>query len=227
MAIESSILRHILHCQTVKRCSFLPCQICSQQKGIGNQSQKGKSSLLTPEATFIPTVAGLHPREDQKPEISTQMSLLISEAIAQGIAAGLQQNHQMASTASDITLNQGQHSVPQVPRDLSAFQRPHSPTSSMQIREYLLDDEEHRELMLSEDEGMAPEPPAFTGLFRPALFKTLNTRHKANTTAHIGADPAMSDSALGLSDPNDLLFSEPATGNTEIPSPKLFLDVVQ
>lgn len=79
--------------------------------------------------------------------------------------------------------------------------------------------------MLSEDEGMAPEPPAFTGLFCPALFKTL--LYKAKTTAHIGTDPAMSDSALGLSDPKDLLFSEPATGNMEIPSSKLFLDVVQ
>lgn len=44
----------------------------------------------TPAATFIPTAAELRPREDQEPELSDQLKLLISQVIPQGIATGLQ-----------------------------------------------------------------------------------------------------------------------------------------
>lgn len=154
-----------------------------------------------------------------------ERSFLILEAIAQGIAEAMQQSRQTASVASDIPLHQGQHHTTQVPRELSAFQRPHSPTSSMQSRSKLSDEEGQKELELSEDEGMAPDHPTFMGLFRPALFKSL--LFKAKNIVRMGADPTTSDSTLGLADPSELLFSEPATENEVIPSPKLFLDVVQ
>ncbi|KAG8124712.1 hypothetical protein E2320_019972, partial [Naja naja] len=55
-----------------------------------------KQRKAAPETTFTPTVAGLCPRESQRPEIMGQMKILISEALTQAIAAGLQQGCQAA-----------------------------------------------------------------------------------------------------------------------------------
>lgn len=79
--------------------------------------------------------------------------------------------------------------------------------------------------MLSDDEGPTPDPPAFKWLFCLDLFKSL--LYKAKATTHLGADPVTSESALGLTDPSELFFSEPAMESEEISSPKLFLDVVR
>ncbi|XP_070605564.1 uncharacterized protein [Erythrolamprus reginae] len=177
-----------------------------------------KRAKPTSEATFTPTAAGLRPRETQEPEITPQMRLIISQAIAQGIAAGIQQKQQ---AASDNTLHQGQPTVRESSRDLLAL---HSPASSIHSRKNLWDDEEQTEARLYEDEGGAAERPAFTGLFNPVLFKTL--LYKAKATAGIG-EPATSDASLALSEPNSLVFSEPAIEKEEIPTPKLFMDVVQ
>ncbi|XP_034262888.1 uncharacterized protein LOC117658879 [Pantherophis guttatus] len=189
-----------------------------------------KRTKTAPEATFTPTAAGLRPRERQQtekscpkePEISPEIRLIIAEAIAQGIAAGMQRNQQ---AASGNTPQQGQSSAPNNPKDVAAPPRALSPASSMFSQESLSDDEEHQGSMLSEDKGGTTDTLGFTGLFRPALFKTL--LHRAKATARIGGDPSVSDPASGLSDPNSLVFSEPTTDNEEIPSPKLFLDAVQ
>ncbi|KAG8136421.1 hypothetical protein E2320_005002 [Naja naja] len=79
-----------------------------------------------------------------------------------------------------------------------------SPNSCMQSRESLSEDEDQRDLALSEDEGLFPDPLAFTGLFSPALFKSL--LHKAKTMAHMGVDSHPSEAALGLQDPSEGLF---------------------
>ncbi|XP_070605557.1 uncharacterized protein [Erythrolamprus reginae] len=181
-----------------------------------------KRAKPTSEATFTPTAAGLHPRKTQEPEITPQMRLIISQAIAQGIAAGIQQKQQ---ATSDNALHQGQPTAPNDPRDLTALQRPHSSASSIHSQKSLWDDEEQTEPVASEVKGAAPDRPVFTGLFNHALFKTL--LYKAKATAGIGADPAASDTSLGLSDPSSLVFSEFVTKQDEIPMPKLFLDVVQ
>ncbi|XP_060541070.1 uncharacterized protein LOC117659200 [Pantherophis guttatus] len=191
-----------------------------------------KRAKITPEATSTPAVAGLRPKETQEPEkslpketqhpqITPRMRLMISEAIARGIAAGMQQNQQ---AASDHTPHEGQPPAPDNPRDVAALPRPLSPAPSIHSQESLLDDEEPQGSMVSEDKGGTTDTLAFTGLFNPALFKTL--LHRAKATARI-EDSSASDPASGLSDPNSLVFSEPTIDNEEIPSPKLFLDVIQ
>ncbi|XP_070806291.1 uncharacterized protein [Pituophis catenifer annectens] len=164
-----------------------------------------------PEATFTPTVAGL---ESQGPEMDDQMKRMISEAIAQGIAAGLQQKRQAAPVAPETPLHQDQHMASQHQKDLAMFQGSPSTPSSMQSKLSLSGDEDY--------EGTDPQPKAFTRLFRPALFKSL--LFKAKASAQLGTDPATKESAL---DPSKLLFSELTAEIEEIPSPKLFQDVVQ
>lgn len=85
-------------------------------------------------------------------------------------------------------------------------------------------DEGQREFDLSEDEGLILDPPAFTGLFPPALFKSL--LHKARTTTHLGVQATSLETPLGPQGPSQGLFAQP-TAKQEIPTPKLFLDVVQ
>lgn len=83
------------------------------------------------EATFTPMAVGLHPRENQWPEIADQKKTLISQVIAQGIVAGLQQGRQTAPVASETLLHQNQYLAFQHQRDLVTFQGSHSPPSSM------------------------------------------------------------------------------------------------
>lgn len=54
-----------------------------------------------------------------------------------------------------------------------APQGPHSPAPSRQSQSSLLEEEVQKDLDLSEDEGLTPDHPAFAGLFRPTLFKSL------------------------------------------------------
>lgn len=60
------------------------------------------------------------------------------------------------------------------------------------------------DIEFSEDEGLMPDSPAYTGLFRPALFKSL--LHKARLTTNHGAgneQPSTSQAEVG---PHDALF---------------------
>lgn len=63
--------------------------------------QAPNSSHYAPEATFTPTVVGLRPSEILEPALPESIKLIISQAISQGIAAGLQQRGQSASLASE------------------------------------------------------------------------------------------------------------------------------
>ncbi|ETE70210.1 PHD finger protein 14, partial [Ophiophagus hannah] len=53
--------------------------------------QQTKRPRLAPEATFIPTAAGLHPKKFFPPEMPPSMRFWMSEAIKHDIAAGVQQ----------------------------------------------------------------------------------------------------------------------------------------
>lgn len=86
-------------------------------------------------------------------------------------------------------------------------------------------DEDQGDQEFSDDEGLIPDRPAFTGLFHPTLFKSL--LYKAKTTAPMGVAEAPAEPPLGLQDPSERLFSEPAAEQDVIPSPKLFIDVIQ
>lgn len=75
-------------------------------------------------------------------------------------------------------------------------------------------------MAFSEDEGISSDPLPFTGLVCPDLFKSLLC--KAKVITNLGSESAQSTVDLG-----HMLFSEPTVEAEVIPSPKLFLDVVQ
>lgn len=70
-----------------------------------------------------------------------------------------------------------------------------------------------------------PDQPAFAGLFRPSLFKSL--LFKAKNTARLGTHLPSPDPTSETVDDMDSLFSEPTTEAEVVPLPRLFLDVVQ
>lgn len=78
---------------------------------------------------------------------------------------------------------------------------------------------------LSEDEDLAPDKPVFMGLFKPALFKSL--LFKAKTTAHVGVSDRPTEVSIVPQDPSEQLFMEPAAEHDVIPSPQLFIDIIQ
>lgn len=79
--------------------------------------------------------------------------------------------------------------------------------------------EVQRDLDLSDDEDTpVPDPPAFTGLFPPNLFKSL--LHKAR-----GSGGGYRE--LDYSNNRACLFSKSLAEKEEIPAPQLFLDVVK
>ncbi|XP_026558728.1 cleavage stimulation factor subunit 2 isoform X7 [Pseudonaja textilis] len=166
----------------------------------GKAPPKGSSSSKpAPEATFTPTAAGLRPKEDQDPEMSEQLKTLISQAIAQGIATGLQQQGGGPAAAT---------SLPPAPRPSQA--------PPVKKKDSLPGDGDPK------DKGVAPNVSPFATLFCPSVFKTL--LQKAKITANLGADSAAaSGSALGLAGTS----GGSAIESDEIPSTKLFLDVVQ
>lgn len=79
-------------------------------------------------------------------------------------------------------------------------------------------------MALLEDEGMTPDPSPFIGLFWPDLFKSLLC--KAKTITNLGPEPGP-DPALSAVDSSHMVFSEPTVENEVVPSPKLFLGIVQ
>ncbi|KAG8126519.1 hypothetical protein E2320_021627 [Naja naja] len=190
MAPESKPLSHPFH-QKVMRFLLIHTQICCQWEPPPKWIKAAR------EATFIPTAVGLHRRESQGPEITDQIKILISE----GIAAGLQQRHQAVAVAPETCLHQDHYMTSQHQSDLVTFQGSQPPPLCRAV--YRSGDEDQKEMELSEDEAPDP-PPAFAGLFCPALFKSL--LFKAKATVHLGADPATTESALDLVNPSELLY---------------------
>lgn len=76
-----------------------------------------------------------------------------------------------------------------------------------------------------DNEGMIPDKPAFPGLFRPSLFKSL--LHKAKVATNMGKvlDPAsLSQEPANL---NENLFMLPKPDHDFVPCPDLFSQVIQ
>lgn len=101
---------------------------------------------------------------------------------------------------------------------------PGSLTSSLDSHPLMLTAGDPREPDLSDDEGLPPEQPAFTGLFPPALFKSL--LFKAVNTAQLGSNPVQSGSTPSQAS-LDPVFAEPTQSVDSVPVPPLFLDVVR
>lgn len=109
--------------------------------------------------------------------------------------------------------------------DSLSIEAPDSPISSAGSLTYSLAEMDLLEHDLSEDEGLPPNQPAFTGLFPQALFKSL--LFKAINTAHLGSTlstPPLPPSSQEALDP---LFVEPPRAVDSIPTPQLFLDVIK
>lgn len=108
-------------------------------------------------------------------------------------------------------------------KDSLSIQAPDSPAPSHVSHTLSLREVEQQEPGLSEDEGLLPDQPSFTGLFPQALFKSL--LFKAVNTAQLGstaAEPA--PSSKGSLDP---LFVELSKPVDFIPTAPLFLDVLK
>lgn len=91
---------------------------------------------------------------------------MITAAISQGVDSDLLQRGQSARQ-------------PAMPRALSApVQDPPSPLPSIHSEDSLVGEYEINDQELSEDEGLIQDKPAFSGLFRSTLFKSL--LYKAN-----------------------------------------------
>lgn len=77
----------------------------------------------------------------------------------------------------------------------------------------------------SEDEGLTPDQPVFTGLFHPTLFKSL--LFKARNSTHLGMDHSGPEAPVASTDITEPLFSEQTMKAEVIPLPQMFIDVVQ
>lgn len=106
------------------------------------------------------------------------------------------------------------------------FMPPRALPSCLSQSDFFVGEEEtHRDLELSDDEGLMPDQPVFVGLFRPSLFRFL--LFKAKKAANMGGNQTMQEAAPGSGDPADSIIPEPAAERVVVPAPRLFLDVVQ
>lgn len=157
------------------------------------------------------------------PTITPPLALLISEAIRQGIAQGLQQKsahppeapiHHRSEALSDQEELEGIAMADEAADSVSQ--------DSLSEGEIVADQD------LSDDEGLEPDQPAFIGLFRPNLFRSL--LHKAQVVTGLGVSSSASSSSAAPTtaqgDSASSLFQEPSVQKEVIPAPKLFSDVV-
>lgn len=145
------------------------------------------------------------------------LEAIIARAIQQGLAQGLQQDFLQP-------VSQPVHTQPSHTQEGLSDDQQYSPEHSE--RDSLYDEEEEsRELALSDDEGLAPDQPAFIGLFRPQLFWSL--LYKALAVTRLESSPPPEAGPSDGQDPATSLFVEPTAQPELIPAPKLFTDVVQ
>ncbi|XP_032076117.1 lamina-associated polypeptide 2-like [Thamnophis elegans] len=147
---------------------------------------------------------------------------MISEAISRGVGAELARRSQV----SRPTLAYSGLAPQAVQGDSSILQTdPPSPLHSVfSAQSPLVEEGEIQDRELSGDEGFPVDQPPAPGLFRHTLFKSL--LYKAKTTAHMGEAISAESAAVGL-DATERLFAEQVALQDFIPSPKLFLDLIQ
>ncbi|XP_060550599.1 uncharacterized protein LOC117655455 isoform X2 [Pantherophis guttatus] len=144
------------------------------------------------------------------------LQFLLSNALSSLWAAGIQQPPMpLAPTVP--------HQRPQPP--MAPTQRPshHLAPDSSDDSDY--GDNAVEDLEFSEDEGLTPDVPAFTGLFRPSLFKSL--LHKARQITNMSVSSSATSETASTSTPHEALFSSSKPGRDFIPCPQLFSDVLQ
>ncbi|XP_039201698.1 uncharacterized protein LOC120308997 [Crotalus tigris] len=195
----------------------------SEGLGLPIPAPPSTAGPLRPEATFTPTASGLRAPEAQEIALTQQMQLFISQAVAQALASNLHQRARPESTASEVPSHSNASYLSQSEAD--TYQGPVSPFNSSMSRTSFTGDDEQRELGLSEDEDLPPDPPAFTGLFNPALFKSL--LHKARSTAQLGPEGVPEAEPSTSQGPTSMICSDPTFTQQDIPCPPLFISEVQ
>lgn len=85
----------------------------------------------------------------------------------------------------------------------------------------MLEDDYREDLEFSENEGLLPDRPVFTGLFHPSVFKPL--LHKAKLTTNIGVVEGSIEQPQGSTNPHDDLFRIPKPDQEFISCPNCLL----
>lgn len=175
------------------------------------QSDLPLTPRCLPEATFTLTAAGLCTEE---PVIQLDFQSVLSDALAKILAAGIQQG---AGTSQPPSI--GHHALVQ--------DNPLAKASTSANTDYVSFDESDRGKVrfrghrILEDEGLLPDKPVFTGLFRSSIFKSL--LHKAKVTTQFGVTPSTSVSDKPSTAPHDALFQVSKPEKEVIPCPSLFI----
>lgn len=143
---------------------------------------------------------------------------VLSDALAKILAAGLQQGIGVPQT----------HTLPS-PAPVPVNQKV-TPTITSHAEGASSEESEGgetypEEVEFSEDEGLPPDKPVFTGLFCPSVFKSL--LHKAKVSTKFGIAEVSPDSAAQSSAPHDAVFQVSKLDHDVIPCPPLFIDVIK
>ncbi|XP_013931194.1 PREDICTED: uncharacterized protein LOC106556739 [Thamnophis sirtalis] len=150
---------------------------------------------------------------------SPGMADIISETIERGIAAGIKHrssNHcppRRSVSSSGSRRRNG---------DLSASSSHELPGTSSQPSVFREEERPARDSDLSEDEGLPPNPPTVVSLLFNVFF--LSPRR---LRVNIPSPKAQQGTEADRVDTTDPLFIQPKVEKEMIPSPRLFIDVVQ
>lgn len=170
---------------------------------------------VAPDTNLTPAVTVLSNAGSCSSGQALDFQSILSQAFASIFQAGLQQQALLNSSGCNT-------SAPQV----SSLTRPSTSSQSYQRLEESVQEEDYLEdFELSDDDENIPDKPAFPGLFRPALFKSL--LHKAKVATNMGKvlDPA--SLSQDTSNPNEALFKLPQPEFDFVPCPDLFSQVIQ
>lgn len=194
-------------------CNLEQCRSRSRSPSV--VSHRSRTSRSAPEATFTPTAAGL--REEAGPSMGppVDFNLLFTQAISNIFQAGLHQ------TAGRPLLQGCASAVPSTMQYVPVHQPStvYSATSDHVREDDMVDDFE-----LSEDEEVVQEKPAFPGLFKPSMFKSLLRKAKIATNMDSSLNQASSSQSKG---PTSNLFLVPEPDHDFVPCPDLFSQVIQ
>lgn len=163
---------------------------CSHTDPVSRQVRSGASASsqlsvgrAAPEVTFTPTAARLHTEDGIQTSLPFDIQTLVTETISRFIAAGAHHGtHPSALQTASYS-----HAPIHVDRhpDYTAIQ------DSVHSEDSLWNEDDHREMEFSDDEGLLPDRSPLTQLFRPSLFKSL--LHKAKVTTNLASSEGQSD----------------------------------
>ncbi|XP_034296649.1 uncharacterized protein LOC117679126 [Pantherophis guttatus] len=181
----------------------------SQPQGIPVQV----STALTP------------PAPAPEPQIAPNLASFIREAIRMGVREEMQRtsswvsSHSFSQVDVEGSILSVAEAAPQGPESpAQAKSTDHSDKESISAPDPMDQD-------LSEDEDLGPDQPAFVGLFKPQLFRSL--LHKAKAITGLGSSQASSVNTGEGPSSSIPLFEVPTIESEEIPGPKIFRDVLQ